>query len=248
VIKTKKGDLTAAVAGMFVDEKAKVQASMKPILRESVAKAYSKIMLKCQQWEAEARGVNQNHLYARSEYSNGVEHNHMYGLKGVGSNKKDEEWQQMENSLISAQEFAKFRHEFEQKVTILHCIIAVLVVLLIVSWLYIALTFFYFERPESHTKREVDLERGEGPAARLSRKLSRRSMRKSVRGGRRPSIKIRVDGEQPPRASRISRRSPRESRQKSLRVERQASRASRSHRSHRSRREKSRSHRSRNHD
>jgi len=57
----------------------------------------------------------------------------------------------------------------------MQCIIAALVVLLILSWTYIALSCFKTENSEDRRKTEVDLELGEGPRSTTRIRKSRRT-------------------------------------------------------------------------
>merc|ERR1712098_869948 len=162
VIRTEKGSGKAALAKLFVNEKGKVKGFVEPMIRESVAVAYHKIMERCQKWQAEAQQVNSNRHYSKSEYRNTSTHDGTYGLRNKNAKNAEDEIEN--NRLITQQELATLQRDFEHQILVLHCIVAVLVVLLIMSWLYIALSVFYFKRPGAPEPRRetVDLERGDG--------------------------------------------------------------------------------------
>jgi len=86
---------------------------------------------------------------------------------------------------ISTSELEQVVKSLNQTIFIMWCVIAALVILLLLSWAYIALTLFYFDDKKSgNRRRSIDLELGEGPRRSLNVPKSQRKSRRSSKSNR----------------------------------------------------------------
>merc|ERR1711964_461983 len=152
--------------------KSKVMTAVNPILKEAVKQAHAVIIGRCNKWKRDFKKANKAQYHAKSEYQVdlGTTTNvdvplpkmkaKTIAVDAIKTAKKDQESEDYSADVSRLiPEVAKLKRQ----VFTMQCIIAALVVLLILSWTYIALSCFKTEDSENRRKTEVDLELGEGP-------------------------------------------------------------------------------------